>query len=45
MWEQILIKLQELDMWSMGIGIILTVATFFVYTQIGKYRKNKKQGK
>jgi len=45
MWAEILEKLQQLDMWSMGIGIILTVATFFVYTQIGKYRKNKKQGK
>lgn len=40
MFEQLVIKLQELDMWSMGIGIILTVATFFIYTQI---RKNKKK--
>lgn len=40
MWEQILVKLQELDMWSMGIGIILTVAAFFIYTQA---RKNKKK--
>lgn len=39
MWEQILIKLQELDMWSMGIGIILTVAAFFIYTQARKSKK------
>ena len=46
MWGYILAYLQELDLWSMGIGIILTVATFFVYTQIGRYRKkNKKQVK
>lgn len=39
MFEQILVKLQELDMWSMGIGIILTVVTFFTWTQIRKGKK------
>lgn len=39
-WAEILEKLQQLDMWSMGIGIILTVAAFFVWTQV---KKNKKK--
>jgi hypothetical protein len=40
-WAEILEKLQQLDMWSMGIGIILTVAAFFIYTQARKNKKKK----
>jgi hypothetical protein len=41
MLEQILEKLQMLDYWSMGIGIILTVVTFFVWAKIRAYKKEK----
>lgn len=40
MWAELLEKLQQLELWSMGIGIILTVAAFFVWTQV---KKNKKK--
>lgn len=33
MFEGILEKLQQLDLWSMGIGIILIVAAFFVWSR------------
>lgn len=40
MFEGILEKLQQLDLWSMGIGIVLIVVAFFVWSRL-KTRKNK----
>jgi hypothetical protein len=42
MFEEIVQKLTELDLWSMGIGVVLTVATFYVIMVIRKNRANKK---
>ena len=41
MWAEILEKLQQLDFWSMGIGMVVIVAAFFVWTQIKKNKKKK----
>ena len=40
MLEEIVTKLQQLDLWSMGIGIILVVVTFFVW-RVVRSRKTK----
>lgn len=44
MFEEILAKLQQLDMLSLGMGVILTVLAFAVF-RMGMWRINKKKAK
>ena len=42
MWDTVLGYLQQLDLWSLGIGIIVIVSAFFVWSR-WKGKKNKEQ--
>ena len=41
MFEGILEKLQQLDYWSMGIGIILVVVAFFIWSRWKSHKNGK----
>jgi hypothetical protein len=41
MFEGILEKLQQLDFWSMGIGIVLTVVVFWIW-KVKPFKKKPK---